>query len=214
MRTLIAFLLALMAGGYTMYDVTDGFRTVTTEDARRLAVASHPRSLPDVRLEDTSGVRLPLARMLRTDGRITIVTFIYTRCTTICSAVGTEFQQLQATIQSRGLDRQIRLLSISFDPEDTPARLSAYAGRMHAAAGLWQVAGVADTAQRQALLQAFGIVVIPAPLGEFQHNAAFHIVTADGKLARIVDYDAPDTALAVALDLARPKAPAMRTAAL
>jgi protein SCO1/2 len=70
---------------------------------------------------------------------------------------------------------------------------------MHADPALWQFAGVPDVAQRQALLATFGITVIPAPLGEFQHNAAFHVVTADGRLARVVDYDAPQQALQCAL---------------
>jgi protein SCO1/2 len=43
------------------------------------------------------------------------------------------------------------------------------------------------------LLRTFGIVVIPAPGGDFQHNAAVHLVDAEGRLARVLDPDAaPD----------------------
>ena len=31
-------------------------------------------------------------------------------------------------------------------------------------------------------------MVLPAPLGEFEHNAALHVVTSNAMLTRIVDY--------------------------
>ena len=197
MRMLVSLLLVLAAGIGALYQGTDGFQALTAESARRLAIARAPRPLPDVTLEFASGRRQSLAQALRADGRIAIVDFIYTRCNAVCSAMGAELQQLQHALQAAGLERQVRLLSISFDARDQPAELDAYARRMRAQPAVWQFAGVAERPQRQALLDAFGIVVVPAPLGEFQHNAAFHIVDADGKLLGIVDYDAPQAALAL-----------------
>jgi protein SCO1/2 len=43
---------------------------------------------------------------------------------------------------------------------------------------------------------------VPAPLGEFEHNAALHVVTPGGQLVRIVDLSRPDEALATAVSLA------------
>ena len=57
---------------------------------------------------------------------------------------------------------------------------------------------VGDAAQRKALLDTFGIVVVPAPLGQFQHNAAFHLVAPDARLSRIIDFDDPEAALTAA----------------
>src|SRR5690606_9469735 len=105
----------------------------------------------------------------------------------LCLAMGSEFQQLQAAILRRGLQDQVYLLSISFDPTDTPAQLARYAQSMGAERSLWQFAGMPDAVQRLALLDAFGIVVVPAPMKQFVHNAAYHLVTADGRLRRIVD---------------------------
>src|SRR3569833_2203797 len=48
-----------------------------------------------------------------------------------------------------------------------------------------------NSQQRGKLRDALGITVIPAPLGEFQLNAAFHVLSPDGRLVRIVDYDQP-----------------------
>ncbi|MNR66613.1 hypothetical protein D3C85_1901920 [compost metagenome] len=60
-----------------------------------------------------------------------------------------------------------------------------------------------DAGQRQALLDQVGIIVLPAEMGEFQHNAAFHIVRRDGRLAQVVDYEQPEVALHAALEVAR-----------
>ncbi len=59
-----------------------------------------------------------------------------------------------------------------------------------------------DPRQLPALLAAFGIVVIAAPMEQFEHNAAFHVVDDSGRLARIVDADDPLGALDTAMSLA------------
>jgi len=62
--------------------------------------------------------------------RVQLLTFMYTRCPTVCSTVGMSFAQLQREIVSDPHARDIGLLSISFDPshDDTRA-LEAYASR-------------------------------------------------------------------------------------
>src|SRR5690606_39588562 len=62
------------------------------------------------------------------------------------------------------------ILSLSFDPADTQAYLTRYAAGMRADANLWQFATLTDATQRKALLDTFGIIVIPAPYGQFEHN--------------------------------------------
>lgn len=201
MRMLLALLLVIAAGVGAIYQATDGFAVVTTEAARRLSIAHSARELPPTTIALTSTRELSLADELRRDGRVVIVDVIYTRCNSLCSILGNEFQKLQSTIQADGLQKQVRLLSISFDPRDQPAQLGAYAKQMKADSALWQFVSVPSAVERQALLDTFGITVIPAPLGEFQHNAAYHVVTADGKLTRIVDYDEPRLALKLARDI-------------
>lgn len=202
MKTVLAVILVLVAGVLAIGHVSDGFRVVTTEDARRLSVEEHPRPLPATLVQYESGPAVPLAQSLRDDGRVTIAVFFYTRCNSVCSVVGSEFQQMQQALQARGLAHKIRLLSISFDSRDGQPDLAAYAQHMHAQRADWRFARVADANERAALLQTLGITVVPAPLGEFQHNAAFHLLTPDGRLVRIVDYDRPETALDYAVSLA------------
>ncbi|HJW53878.1 MAG TPA: SCO family protein [Burkholderiaceae bacterium] len=201
-KTLATLLLIVVLAMAAAWRITDGFQVVTTEDARRLSIREHPRQLPDATITYESGPPLPLAQALREGGRATIAVFFYARCNSVCSVMGTEFQQLQDTIRARGLESKIRLLSISFDATDGQPELAAYAKRMHAQSG-WRFARVTDARQRNSLLDAFGITVIPAPMGEFQHNAAFHILSPDGRMVRIVDYDQPEAALAHALAAAQ-----------
>lgn len=212
MKLFVALLLVCILGVGALYAQTDGFTVVTTEAARRDSVARHPRALPDAALTFASGRRDGLLDALRTDGRITIVNFIYTRCVSLCLVMGSEFQQMQAAIVQHGLEHRVRLLSISFDPADTPDELAVYARSQHADPQVWQFARVADSPGRRALLAAFGIVVVPAPLGQYVHNAAYHIVAPDGRLTRIVDYNEPQSVLPLAQAQTRTEAPAATAA--
>lgn len=196
-KTRATLLLVSVAGMAALYDATLGLRVVATEQGRRLQLRDHPVRLPPTVL--AMPVLTELHENLRHDGRVAIVTFMYSRCNAVCSALGSQYQQLQAQIIAHGLQHKIRLLSVSFDPRDTPAVLRDYARSHHAQSAVWQFAGIADAAQRQRLLASMGIVVIPAPLGEFAHNAAFHIVDRGGRLRRIVDLDEQDEALRHAL---------------
>ncbi len=211
MKLFFALLLVCMLGVGALYAQTDGFTVVTTEAARRDSVARHPSVLPDAALDFASGRRDGLLHDLRADGRVTIVNFIYTRCVSLCLVMGSEFQQMQAAIVQHGLQRRVRLLSISFDPADTPDELAVYARGQHADPRVWQFARAADSPGRSALLAAFGIIVVPAPLGQYVHNAAYHIVAPDGRLTRIVDYNEPQSVLPLArAQAAAPAASAAR----
>ena len=54
----------------------------------------------------------------------------------------------------------------------------------------WRFARVRDARDLAPLLRAFGIIVIPDAGGDFQHNAAVHLLDAEGRLARVLDLDA------------------------
>lgn len=199
--TVLAVLLLLSAGVAAVYQATMGFNVVSTEAGRRLAVSLRPLTLPPaaVHAPDADG----LARLLARDGRVALVSFFYSSCNAICSASGNLMQQMQQTIIARGLGGSIRLLSISFDPADSPAVLAAYARRQHADPALWRMVSVDQAAERTALLQAFGVVALKIASGEYQHNAAFHVLDRRGRLVRIMDISDADAALAAAVRLAQ-----------
>ena len=197
--TAAALAIVSVLGGAAIWQATMGLRVVATEDARRLAISEQPLLLPDGLLSPAPG---SLLANLDSDGRVAIVTFFYSRCNSVCSVLGSQYQQMQSALLARGGTARVRLLSLSFDERDDAAALAHYASLQHADSAVWQLANLPDARQRRALLDAFGIVVLPAPLGEYQHNAAFHVVDRHGRLRRIFDLEQQDAALAYALRLA------------
>ena len=153
---------------------TDGLRALTAESARRLEVANAPVIVPPTHLELATGETIKFADFA---GRIVLVDFIYTRCPTLCIALGTSFARMQDALRRAGRN-DVRLLSISFDPEhDTPEALRAYGEAYGADMRLWSLARVRPmSAELKRLLAVFGIVVIQDESGGFTHNAAIHLV--------------------------------------
>lgn len=190
MRSLPAIVLVILTGLGVMWSATDGFHALTSEQVRRLAIAAEPRPVPDVELQDQDGRTFRLSEYR---GKTLLVDFIYTRCPTLCQAMGGTFRQLAERLPAD----DVTLLSISFDTaRDTREALGEYA-RWHRADGShWRLARVPNPAALEALLDTFAVVVIPDQLGGFQHNAAVHVIDDAGRLARVLDYDERIEALA------------------
>jgi protein SCO1 len=174
---------------------TDGFRVITTAGARQLAIERTPAPLPDVQLVDQDGHAFRLSDYL---GKRILVDFFYSRCPTICSARGDDFQRVRELMDG-GADAKIDLLSISFDPgnDDREAR-RLYGDRFNAKAPRWRIAAPTENTDLTALLKSFGVVVIPDGLGGFIHNDAVYLLDAEGRLTRILDPEAPKQLLAEA----------------
>lgn len=196
LRTAIASVTICAGGGVLLARGTDGFRALTSEQARRNAIARAPRSLPDVALEDQDGRPFALGAYR---GRPVAVDFVYTLCRSVCTLSSAGFQRLDRAERSRSNAGRLQLVSISFDPRDTPARLREYASRYRADGRAWRFARVRDARDLRPLIRAFGIVVIPATGGDFQHNAAVHLVNSEGRLARVLDAGAEPDEVAQAL---------------
>jgi len=98
------------------------------------APASVKVVLRDAPLLDASGKRVRLSQEV-IGGRIAVVNFIYTSCTTVCPVSSATFQQLQQKLGPR-LGKDVVLVSITVDPlRDTSQRLREYAGRYEAREG-------------------------------------------------------------------------------
>jgi protein SCO1 len=178
---------------------THGFRVVTTEGARRLAVENHSPTIPDVALIDQNGTRFSLDAYR---GRVLLVDFIYTDCPTICGVLGSNLAEVMDLLsRDGGVLQHVSLLSISFDPaRDGPRELSACGARFGATAPHWRVAVPATAEGLRALLKTFGEVIIPDQFGgfTFTRNDSVYLVDRQGRLVRILDPDAPATLLAEA----------------
>ena len=203
LRTALLSLVFALLGGASASWLTMGFQVWTAEGARRLAVAEHPVTAPAAALTGPGIAGRSLPTWLTGSGRVTIVDFIYTRCPTLCTTLGSGFQQLQRALAASPGNDGIRLLSISFDPaHDDAARLQQYALQWQAEPGRWQVATVPAAAELKRLLDAFQVVVIADGQGGFDHNAALLIVDERGRLVRIFDDSDLDGALAYARSIA------------
>ncbi len=193
----VAMLLLVVAGVAGFGMLTRGFRTVTSDGARRIDLAAAPRQLPAIRMVGSDGTPFLLSELPGAAGKDTVLTLAYTNCVAICRTAATGLAYLQQQVRARGLDGGARLLTISFDPaHDTPAVLHAYAAKTGADAALWTYATVAAAADLPRLLDAFGIVVLPDGQGGFVHNAALFKVDGRARLVRAFDIDATDEALA------------------
>lgn len=184
LRTAAASLVLGAAGGALFWCGTDGFRAFTSEQARRNAIARAPREIPRVTLQDQHGRAFSLAEY---SGRRLAVDFIYTQCASVCPLLSAGFQRLDREQRAAIQDERLALLSITFDPRDTPERLREYSARWGADGEEWRFARVRDTMALMELLRTFDVVVIPDGRGDFQHNAAVHLVDANGRLARVMD---------------------------
>lgn len=194
LRAALATLAVLVGGIAAFWLGTDGFRALTAESARRLAVMRAPRALPPVTLEDQSGA---VFRLEYYRGALVLIEFVYTRCPDICPLLGVSFERIRDHARQSGLRDRVALLTISLDPlHDGPAALAAYADRFGGAGGGWRFARPRDAQELEALLKAAGIVVKPDGYGGFVHNAAIHLVDQEGRLTRIFDADAVDETIA------------------
>lgn len=185
-RRMIASALVTLAGAGALGWATDSFHAYTTETARREQVLRQPRPLPHIALEDQDGRPF---RLQDYHGRLVAVEFIYTRCETLCRVLGAAFKQIRDQLPP---DKDVALVSVSFDPRrDEPPALKRYA-RAHGADGeQWRVARPRSETDLGPLLAAFGVVVIPDGMGEFEHNAAIHLLDREGRLVQISDIGEP-----------------------
>jgi len=109
-------------------------------------------AVPDVTFTDQSG---QLLRVSDYRGQSLLFTFIYTRCPLpdYCPRMSRYFAAIQRALAQRpALRKDVRLLSISFDPDfDSPRTLRAYAASVGADPTIWRFA----TAPRREI-DAFG----------------------------------------------------------
>jgi protein SCO1/2 len=82
-------------------------------------------TLPNVSLVDQDGVQHRFPQDL-IEGKIVVVSFVFTGCTTICSPVGANMGALDRMLDAQ-VGAKVSLLSVTLDPlNDTPPRLATW----------------------------------------------------------------------------------------
>lgn len=196
-----AIVLALLV---TLHHVTLGFEVWTLEAWRQQMIETQGLQAAPVPLLQAD----PQAPALRWPGEADapaayLVDFVYTRCPGVCSALGSEFQQMQRRLQGDPARPAVRLVSVSFDlgHDDLP-QLAAAAQRFGADPALWSYARPRDEAGLQALLRSLWVVAVPDGQGGFVHNGDIHLLDRRGRLVALFAYDEWPQALDAARRLA------------
>jgi len=143
-------------------------------------------AVPDITFTDDAGKARTLSSYR---GTYTLLTFIYTRCPLpdYCPRMNAHFAAVQRGLKADPqLGRNVRLVSVSFDPEfDTPARLAAKAREMGADPALWHFV-TAPRAEVDQFGAKLGLSVLrEGPDGSsITHNLRTALLDRDGRLAR------------------------------
>lgn len=147
---------------------------------------------PNFTLTNQDGKKISLESFR---GKALAITFIYARCplSDYCIRMSTNFSDLALQLNSNAeLRDKIRLLSISFDPEnDTPAKLKSYGlgymGKGATMLGVWQLA-VGDDKEVRAIADFFGLryEVDQSDKTQINHSLRTAVISPDGKVTKIL----------------------------
>jgi protein SCO1 len=165
------------------------------------------KSAVDGVLLDSNNKALTLRDL--THGRITILSFIYTRCAApkACPyATGVLNQIHDLSVDDKMLAKSMRLVSISFDPEyDTPQRLAAYSKnvREQGSGCEWRFVTSKSRAQLEPILAAYDQAVDkrqnPAdPQGPLYHTLRVFLIDREGRIRNIYSSGTLDPRLVIA----------------
>lgn len=119
-------------------------------------------------------------------GRPTVVTFIFTRCPVpeYCPAIAGRFREVQRALARDASLADVRLLSITLDPQhDTPPVLRDYGRAMGADFARWRFA-TGTPEHVSALTRAFAVYT-QASAGTIDHTLATALIDAHGRVVEI-----------------------------
>ncbi len=165
------------------------------------------KAAADGALLDSDGKSLNLRDL--THGRITVLSFIYTRCAAAKAcpyAVGVLNQLHLLSVDDQALAKNMRLVSMSFDPEyDSPRRLAAYSENfLEEKSGCeWRFATAKSRADLESILNAYGQAVdkrsnASDPQGPLYHTLRVFLIDREGRIRNIYSSGTLDPRLVLA----------------
>jgi len=176
-RSWIANLQPMASGDIRLPSATPG---VAPAGGRRLKEGDR---VPDFQLIDLRGQPLTQQHLA---GRVTLITFIFTRCPVpeFCPLLSRQFGVIEQQIaDDPALAGRVGLLSISFDPQDTPELLGDYAARFVRDPAVWRFA-TGNPAEISKLTHAFSVHVKPEG-GTLNHGLCTALVDARGVVVKL-----------------------------
>ena len=165
------------------------------------------KAAADGAIFDSNGKPLNLRDL--THGRITVLSFIYTRCAAMkaCPYAAGVLNQLHLlSVDDPTLAKNMRLVSMSFDSDyDTPQRLAAYSEKfLEEKSGCeWRFATAKSTAELESILAAYGQAVdkranASDPQGPLYHILRVFLIDREGRIRNIYSSGTLDPRLVVA----------------
>ena len=142
--------------------------------------------VPDQLLVDQDGKPRPLSSLR---GHRVALTFTYTRCPmpNFCPLMDRNFKELQQAIKKTPSLADVRLLSVSFDPQfDTPPVLKEHAKQLEADPLIWTFA-TGDRDEITRFAAQFGVTVDRAEQNpiDITHNLRTAVIDAQGRLVKV-----------------------------
>jgi len=161
----------------------------------------------DGALLDSAGKPIRLAEL--THGRITVMSFIYTRCASAKAcpyATGVLLRLHHASAEDAVLAKQLRLVSMSFDPvNDTPESMAAYStiASQQPTAAPWHFVTARSESELQPILAAYDQAVDKKrnpldPAGPLNHTLRVCLIDATGNVRNIYSSGTLDPRLVLA----------------
>jgi cytochrome oxidase Cu insertion factor (SCO1/SenC/PrrC family) len=161
----------------------------------------------DGALRDAQGALLRLREI--TGDRITVLSFIYTRCrdAKACPYATSVLNLLhRASLKDKSLAKRMRLVSMSFDPEhDTPERLAAYAGlvRDEKDGCEWRFVTAQSPSDLRPILASYGQAVdqqanAADPQGPLSHTLRVYLIDRERRIRNIYSSGTLDPRLVLA----------------
>jgi protein SCO1 len=207
------FLIALALWQYAIGSVTAGEIPGRDRDHDYDAPAPGSYNLPIVKIAadgallDSNGKSLRLRDL--THGRVTVLSFIYTRCAApnACPYATSVMSQLhRVSLEDKTLATNMRLVSMSFDPEyDTPRHLADYAESMRdeKAGSEWHFATAKSRAELEPTLNGYGQIVdkrqnAADPQGPLYHILRVFLIDREGRIRNIYSSGTLDLRLVLA----------------
>ncbi len=165
------------------------------------------KNAADGALLDSDGKSINLREL--THGRITVLSFIYTRCTAAkaCPYAAGVLDRLHSlSVDDRTLAKNMRLVSMSFDPDyDTPQRLAEYSeGVREKKSGCeWRFATAKSRVELESILAAYGQAVDKRsnandPQGPLYHVMRVFLIDREGRIRNIYSSGTLDPRLVLA----------------
>jgi protein SCO1 len=165
------------------------------------------KAAADGQVLDARGQSVRLREL--TQGRVTVLSFIYTRCAAAKAcpmATGVLMQLHRLSAEDASLAKSMRLVSMSFDPvNDTPGRMAHYAALAanRPTASPWQFVTTRSQEQLQPILEAYGQAVDKKtnpldPTGPLNHTLRVFLIDRAGKIRNIYSSGTLDVRLVLA----------------